>query len=216
MPALFVVWIVGYFAFCAASLWLKSGCRPRYRRPMVTYGSVTVVCGVVVLLREPAIAPWGAVFAPALAAGLWAALRRRERTVWAGAVTVAVAAAMTVVAYQVGAGVDMVSAWAAVGPLAGLLFAYFFGTVLYVKSMIRGRGIRGYAVASIGYHAVCVLTLLALALLSDSRWWWAAAFFAGLTLRAAVLVGRTVSPKSLGIGEVVASVVVLAGGLAVQ
>jgi hypothetical protein len=67
--------------------------------------------------------------------------------------------------------------------LAGLLLAYFAGTVLYVKTMIRDRGdVERYRL-SVTYHvAVCVPAAIA------SPWF--GALFAAFAVRAAVVPKR--------------------------
>lgn len=45
---------------------------------------------------------------------------------------------------------------AAAGAAAGA-FAYFFGTVLYVKTLIRERGNRAYLIASVAWHGLATL-----------------------------------------------------------
>lgn len=61
-------------------------------------------------------------------------------------------------------GADVVDGARGAGVLlaAALLLAYFFGTVRYVKTMIRERGRRGYVVASVGYHALITAVALVL------------------------------------------------------
>lgn len=85
--------------------------------------------------------------------------------------------------------------------------AYYVGTLLYVKTMIRERGSRGYVVASATFH-----TLATLALLPAS--WWLGVVFAALTLRAALAPGRRLTPKQVGLGELVLNVVVVVVALA--
>ncbi|MGO3814281.1 MAG: YwiC-like family protein, partial [Cellulosimicrobium funkei] len=82
--ALGALWLAGYLAYSAAGLWLKSRRRPRYRRPMLTYGAAAAVLGTVVLALDPALAAWAPAFVPFLALGLWASARRTERSVAAG------------------------------------------------------------------------------------------------------------------------------------
>lgn len=55
---LFGCWFVGYFAYFAATLWLKSRRKPRYVRPLVTYGAVAGVCAVGVLILDAPLALW--------------------------------------------------------------------------------------------------------------------------------------------------------------
>lgn len=217
--ALFGLWIVGYLAFSATCLWLRSRRRARFALPMRVYAGMAAACGGALLVLEPWLWRWGLGFAPLLAAGLWAAAVRRERTVLAGGVLVAAASLMTVVAYRVTGscpGECLPSSPTAIWVLAALLFAYFFGTVLYVKSMIRGRGIRAYAVASVLFHSACTLAWIPVAMHRGSAWWWTVGLFVLLTVRAQVMVGRTVTPRVLGMGEAVASAVVLVLGLTLR
>ena len=68
--------------------------------------------------------------------------------------------------------------------VAGLLLAYFAGTVLYVKTMIRDRGDVGRYRLSVMYHlAVCVPA----AVTSP----WLGALFVALPVRAAVVPQRS-------------------------
>ncbi len=202
--ALGALWLVGYLAYFAAGLWLKSRRRPRYRRPMLTYGALAAVLGAVVLALDPALAAWAPAFVPFLALGLWASAQRTERSVAAGGAMTVAASLMTAVAYTAcrPAGASVLAVPAVVWLVAALLLAYLFGTVLYVKTMIRERGVRSYVVASVAYHAVVVAVAAGVvAVVHDPTWWWATAFLAAATVRAAVLPGRPMSPKAVGIGR---------------
>ena len=216
--ALGALWLVGYLAYFAAGLWLKSRRRARYRRPMLTYGAVAAPLGLVVLVLDPAIALWAPVFVPFLALGLWASAQRTERSVAAGGAMTVAASLMTVVAYAAcrPPGTPVLVVPAEVWLVAALLLAYLFGTVLYVKTMIRERGVRSYVVASVAYHAAVTLAVGVLAVVHDPTWWWATAVLAAATARAAVLPGRPLSPKAVGIGEIVATVLLLAVALVVR
>jgi hypothetical protein len=216
--ALGALWLVGYLAYYAAGLWLKSRRRPRYRRPMLTYGAVAALLGAVVLVLDPALALWASAFAPFLALGLWASAQRSERSVAAGGAMTVAASLMTVVAYAAcrEPGTPVLVVPAEVWLVAALLLAYLFGTVLYVKTMIRERGVRSYVVASVAYHAAVTVAAGALAVVHDPTWWWATAFLAAATVRAAALPGRPLSPKAVGIGEIVATVLLLAVALVVR
>ena len=218
--ALGALWLVGYLAYAAAGLWLKSRRRARYARPFVTYSVAAAALGVVVLVLDPALALWAPAFLPFLALGLWASARRTERSVAAGAALTVAASLMTVVAYVAcrppGTGVGVAGAPTPVLLVAALLLAYLFGTVLYVKTMIRERGVRAYVVASVAYHAAVTAGAAVLAVAHDPSWWWATAFLAAATVRAAVLAGRPLSPRTVGVGEIVASLVLCAVALVVR
>ena len=169
LPLLFA-WLVGYFAFFAAGLWLRSRGKRRYWPPVRTYGVLTVVLGLVVIVVQPDVLHWAVVFLPLLAFSLWCSWRRADRSLLNDGVTVLAACLMTVVAAGFGQrlpkpgtpglaeltwlpGADQGRTWV----LAGLFLAYFAGTVLYVKTIIRDRGDVGRYRLSVMYHvAVCV------------------------------------------------------------
>ena len=190
-------WFAGYFAFFATGLWLKSHRRPRYRRPVLAYSTLTLLLGLLVLLLDPGPARWAPLFVIPLAVGLTASALRDERSLWSGLSTSTGSALMTLVAYDAGGGSDWVRAW----QLTGILAAYFAGTVLYVKTMIRERGDARYRWLSVGFHAAATV---AMAWVS----WPLVVVFALLTLRAALAPTRALSPRSVGIGELVATVAV--------
>ncbi|WP_353707342.1 YwiC-like family protein [Cellulosimicrobium sp. ES-005] len=216
--ALGALWLVGYLAYFAAGLWLKSRRRPRYRRPMLTYAATTAALGLVVLLLDPALALWAPVFLPFLALGLWASAQRTERSVAAGGAMTVAASLMTVVAYAAcrSPGAPVLAVPGVVWFVAALLLAYLFGTVLYVKTMIRERGVRSYVVGSVAYHAAVTVAAGVVAVVHDPSWWWATAFLAAATVRAATLPGRPLSPRAVGIGEIVATVLLLVVALVVR
>ena len=192
-----VFWFLGYFAFFAVSLWLKSGRRSRYARPAATYPVLAAAAGLVVAVLEPGLLVWAPAFALPLGVGLWAASARRERELLSGTTTAAGSALMTVVAADAGRTPDLTTAWL----LAAVQAAYFVGTVLYVKSAIRERGNRTFLAASVAFHGFVALALLPVS-------WAVSLVFAALTVRARVVPPRLPSPKALGLGEIAATVVV--------
>ena len=210
---LLLAWLVGYFAFFAAGLWLRSRGKRRYWPPLRTYGVLTVLVGLVVIAIEPEVLRWAVVFLPLLAFSLWCSWRRADRSLPNDGVTVLAACLMTVVAAGFGErlgeqvtpglaglawlpGADQGRSWV----LAALLLAYFAGTVLYVKTMIRDRGDVGRYRLSVIYHvAVCVPAAIASP--------WLGALFVALAVRAAVVPKRwpALSAPRIGVGEIVAS-----------
>jgi hypothetical protein len=201
---LLLVWFLGYFAFFAAGLWLRSGRRARYLPPLRAYGLLTVSFGLLVLLMRPDLVVWVPCFLPLLLAGLWLAARRQDRSVLSGLATILAACLMTPVAFDAGEGTDWPLAWT----LTAVLAAYFVGTLFYVKTMIRERGSRVHYRLSVGYHFVVTIA---------AAWvsWWLMGLFAVLTLRAAALPGRNLSPKRVGVGEILANVAVVTTALLV-
>jgi hypothetical protein len=212
LPLLFA-WLVGYFAFFAAGLWLRSRGKRRYWPPVRTYGILTVVLALVVIRVEPDVLHWAVLFLPLLAFSLRCSWRRADRSLLNDGVTVLAACLMTVVASGFGErpeepglpaleglawlpGAGQGRPWV----LAGLLLAYFAGTVLYVKTMIRDRGDLGRYRLSVIYHvAVCVPAAIASP--------WLGALFAAFAVRAAIVprLWPGLPAATLGVGEVVSS-----------
>lgn len=210
---LLLAWLVGYFAFFAAGLWLRSGGKPRYWPPVRTYGVLAVALAVVVIVIAPEELHWAVVFLPLLGLSLWCSWRRMDRSLLNDGVTVLAACLMTVVTVGFGEqlgkpgaaylaelawlpGADQARPWV----LAGLLMAYFAGTVLYVKTMIRDRADVGRYRLSVAYHAaVCVLASVASP--------WLGVLFVVFAIRA-IVVPRWwpgLTAARIGAGEIVAS-----------
>ena len=203
---LLVAWLVAYLAFFAAGTWLRSRRRARYRPALVTYAGAAAVVGAPLLLRHPELVRWAVVYAPLLATSLWFSHRRADRHLVNDLVTVTAACVMTVVAYGLRAPDDGVwlpgagegTAWV----LATVLLAYLAGTALYVKTMIRERGNPVMYRVSVAYHALVAAILLGLLPVVG-------VVFVVIAARAALVPHRWPSarPPAIGIGEVVASVV---------
>ncbi|HYO86093.1 MAG TPA: YwiC-like family protein [Dermatophilaceae bacterium] len=219
---LLVCWLVGYFAFFAAGQWLRSRRSTRLRTPVLVYGLATLAFGAPLVAMRPDLLVWGAVYLPLAAISLGFSARRDDRALLNDAATIIAACLMTPVAYQLGQGSvpwsDSLD-WHRVWWATVALLCYFFGTSLYVKTVIRERTNAAYHRASVGYHAAVVLFW------AIAGWWGAPirapvwctllGFFAVMTIRAAVMAGRRVKPMSVGLGELAASTVLLAVVLAV-
>ncbi len=212
---LLATWLLGYFTFHAASTWLKAPPRrrPRFVRPVLTYAALTAVAGALTLASSGLpILGWVPWYLPLLLPALWLAAQRRERATIGGALTIAAASLMTLVARFT----DPADALRQANPdavVAALgLFAYFFGTVLYVKTNIRERGNPRFTLASVGWHAAWTLVATWSALAEATPWWWVA-FFAATTVRAAIIprLRPAWTAKRIGILEAVFSVALLAG-----
>lgn len=197
---LLAAWLVGYLAFHATGLWLRSGRKVRYRRPVVVYGAIALGLLLVLLLAAPGLLRWGPVFAVLLAVSLVASVRRADRSWWNDAVTVGAACLLVPVAAGIGTGSPATgSVWTATGVLAG----YFLGTVPYVKSLIRDRDDPRVLRASVVYHLLVAVAFAALDPVLG-------VLGVLLAARAVVVPWRwpRVRPAPLGVGEVVATVVV--------
>lgn len=234
---LLVTWSVAYLAFFAAGLWLRSGRKVRYLPPVRAYAVAAALLGAVLLLTAPGLLRWAPVYAVLLATSLASSVRRTDRGWLNDAVTVLAATLMTVVAaglgthadptatalLGVGTGADRVVPPGAAEPdvwlAAGLLTAYFLGTVPYVKTLIRERGRRSVLAVSIGFHAVLAVAALGWCVTSaaDPAVVAVAVVAVGLLVRAVLVPRRRPWPsaKAIGLGEVAATVVVCVTTLAV-
>lgn len=204
--ALAAFWFVGYFAFFAAGLWLKAPPRrrPRLRAPVLTYAGAAAVLGALTLALSPGLIRWAGLFVVPFAVGLWSSWKRDDRSLFSGVSTAAGSCLMTLVAFDLGGGSDWARAWI----LTGVLAAYFVGTVLYVKTMIRERGEPAFHWLSVVGHGAFVV---AVASVSGAL----GVVFALLTIRAAVLPAFRLTPKVVGIIEIFATVVVAVTALVV-
>jgi hypothetical protein len=206
-------WFAGYFAFFATSLWLKARRRAKWFPPVRAYGLLTLALGLVVLVIQPGLARWAALFVVPSGIGLWAAAHRRDRALLSGLATTAGSALMTVVAYDAGPGSDLGRAW----QLALVQFLYFAGTVFYVKTVIRERDNPAFRVLSSVFHALALVAVAAVFGLVHAvspgvghggTAWPLLVVFALLLARAVVVPPYRPTPKQVGIAEIAATVAV--------
>jgi len=203
-------WLVAYLAFNATSLWLKARRRPRWWPPVRAYGLLLALLGVPLFWLDRALLRWGLLFAPLLTVGLWSAWSRQDRSLLNDGATTLAACLACPVAWQLGR--DPLATPAAAWATAVVLWVYFFGTAFYVKTMIRERGNPVMLRLSIGYHAAATLALAVLGAWHGAPWGALAVVFALLTARAWIVPVRLprATPKHLGLGEIVATTVLVA------
>ncbi len=212
--ALGTFWLVGYLAYHATGRWLRSHRRRRDRAPVLVYGSLAAALGGVTLTVAPHLLRWVPVYAPLLGISLWLITTGRERSLANDAVTVVAACLMAAVAFDAGDG----ERWASLWEVTLILTAYFLGTVLYVKTMFRERGRRAFVAASIAYHAVLTVGA-SIGAVGGWKSWSLVGTGAALTLRATLgpvanaRRSRPVRPAVVGVGEILASLVVTAVAL---
>lgn len=205
--ALVTTWMLGYFAFFATSLWLKSRRKPRFFKSTATYLSVAGVFAVGLLLLEPQWWTWGLVFGPLTAIAFWMVLSRRERSVTSNFVTILAASLIPLVMgsrslFDLGGLPEL-------AVVSAVCFGYFFGTVFYVKTLIRERGHLSWVVASVVWHLLWAMIAVFLPVPHN---WLLVAFFAATGIRALLVPmlgpmrGRNVRARTIGIWEMITSV----------
>src|SRR5699024_42921 len=99
---LLALWWVGYFAFFATGLWLRSRRKSRYLPPVRAYGLAMVPFAIVLVVTTPPLVVWALPFAPLIATTLWCSKHRKDRSMLHDVVTVVGAGLMTAVAYDAG------------------------------------------------------------------------------------------------------------------
>jgi|GEM_PF-5943200 len=149
-------WLAGYLAYHATGRWLRSRRRRRDLPPVLVYSGTALALGLVTLLVAPDLIRWLPLFLPLLTASIWLTWRGAERSLANDVLTVVAACLMAPVAFEAGGG----GAWAELWVAVGVLTAYFLGTVLYVKTMIRERGRVGYGRCGEGVVQRVVAALL--------------------------------------------------------
>jgi hypothetical protein len=190
-------WLAGYPLSYYALQALKSRRLQRYRAQLGLYGAVAAPLAVLAIAARPALLWYAPAYIGLFAVNAAYAYRRRERALVNDAASV-VQSCVLVFAVATVAGV----APHRVVDVFALCFAYFFGTVLFVKTMIRERGSTAYRWWSIAYHAAA----LGLAAWLNPL---AGVLFGWLLVRAAVLPQWTVSPRRVGLIELANSVALL-------
>ena len=210
---LFACWILGYFAFHDASLWLKAAParRGRYVPPLLTYAGASAVAGLVSLAWAGwALAWWALAYLPLLLPALWLASRRQERHLAGGLLTTGLAAAMLLVArFPDPLAMLADPALPAAALLAAMTFGYFIGTVLHVKALIRERNDPRSAPRCIAYHAVLAVLTVCAVVVGWLTWWWIP-WALLLVVRAWWMPRARRKPGVIGAVEIVNSVLLLA------
>lgn len=206
-----VAMLAAYGVANAGGLAVRARNPARYLRPIATYGAVACVFALAAVVVQPTLLAWLVGFLPLgflTAVFTW---RRRERSLFNDAATMLAACLFAGVTYQAGSGHGSgagraLGGWPVMAWVIVALFAYFFGTALYVKTVIRERHNLGFHRVSVGYHAAWAAFWALSALVGvPIRGWTAAALailFVALTARAKVMAGRRVKPLYVGLGEI--------------
>ena len=176
----------------------------RYRTPALAYFAVCVICVSALVVSRLGVLFWAVPLAAILGASWILISTGRERSVVNDALLIASSCLIAVVAYtfgEVGAlspgsflrAVAVPRAWLIAAVWAG----YLWGTIFYVKTMIRERGKQSWYLASVLYHAALILPAFLV-----NPWIGAVSL---VTLFRATLIPRIfprAKPKYIGFGEV--------------
>jgi hypothetical protein len=204
-----------YLASAALQAWSRGRHHPAYRPPMLAFGAACILLGALLLAAFPALALSLVVLAPTAVMVFRGAQPGTPRDLANSAAQVAQALVLVPATAWVS------GAFEPSRVVLGTLVAagYLVGTVLVVRSVLRERGNRGFAVLSASFHVALVA---------------AAAFVlpAAYALLAAALAARAIvlpiaqrrwaggphplRPLHVGVVEIVASVAVVVVAFAVS
>lgn len=194
---LLLAWLAGYCANFFGSLAVKTGRWARYRPQLLVYGSIAGGGAALLSVQQPRVLLLTPVVLVALLANLYFVRTRNERAWVNDVVGILLAGAVGFGAFGLGyTGDDPLridAAWQTIAVVCG----YFVGTVLYVKTIIRERGVRHWYWLSIGFHLGFAL------LLAFMQWWLLTGAALAALLRAIVVPGLGWTPKRVGLLEVV-------------
>ncbi|QIK84778.1 YwiC-like family protein [Sanguibacter sp. HDW7] len=202
-----ILWVVGYLAFYATGLWLRSHLKKRWFPPVRAYTLACVLPALAVLALRPDLLAWTPLLVPLVALSLVLHHRRKDRGLLNDAVAVVSACLILPVAYDAGLESGDASAWPTVWVATALTAAYFLGTVPYVKTLIRERGSRTWYIGSVAFHLALVPLPWLLAATSSVAFGpgLLTVFYGILAVRAALVPLRGATPRQVGIGEIFAS-----------
>ncbi|PLS25119.1 YwiC-like family protein [Bifidobacterium imperatoris] len=206
-------WILLCWALCycvefAAARWLKSHCATRYLPPVIGYCIVLAAVGTPFLIMHIDVLAWAPIYMVLAAMAFAGAWFRRERSLWSNAAAVIAASLMAMIALHYAANSPSVPQVSLPGLVLTLCFAATqFGSVLFVKTMIRERGKRSYVAASWIWHIALLAWWIAAASLS----WYLVILGVILLIRAMALplIARkhTIKPVIVGVTECFTSLI---------
>lgn len=206
-------WVLACWALCyclefTTARWLKSHCASRYLPPALGYGIALAAVGLPFLITHVDVLVWAPVYVVLAVVAFAGAWFRRERSLWANAAAVVAASLMSMITFHYAAHSPSIPQVSLPGLVLALCFAATqFGSVLFVKTMIRERGKSSYAVASWLWHAA----LLAWWLIPANRSPYLVIMGVVLLARAIALPlvarTRTIKPVIVGITECFASLI---------
>ena len=199
-----LTWLVGYLAFNAATLWLKAPAtrRATYVPALLTYLGTAAGFGLATLaVKGWAILAWAPAYAVVLGLSLWLAASKRERSILSGVLTVIASCGLMAV----------LRPWPAVDPtrwpdLAVMvaITAYFVGTVLHVKALIRERNDPSSARRSGIYHLALLRAVLTAIAAAELSWPWAL-WAAAIAARSLWMPRARRTPLQIGLVEIALS-----------
>lgn len=213
---LFGAWTSGFFFFAVAEKWLKYRFKPRYQPALITYGSISAVFCIILLIGAPHLLWWGLLYAPLILISFYLSWAKKERSLLARLDAIAAACLVLPVALSV----SVPQPWFSPGAislhgwyLCALLATYFSSTVPFVKTVIRERKSTGWFIGSIATHVVIIVVMAVLAARGYLYWLHVAVWVVLLVRAIAMPVwakkrGVPWKPRNIGVPEIGYSILV--------
>lgn len=214
---LLIAWALCYCVQFTAARWIKSRFAHRYLPPTVIYTVLLVAVGLPFVIVNPTILWWAPPYAVLAALSFAAAWLRRERSLWGNAVAILASCMMPMVVGSFGdhaAGAEYPALANGGLPAAITFLLTQFGSVLFVKTMIRERGNTGYLLASWMWHGALLTASFAVWDVTGFGRLFAAPTAVGVWLLARAVVmpliarRRTIRPIAVGLVEMASSLAV--------
>lgn len=206
--------LAAYLASATAQTWSRSRRPAEYRLPIIVYGSIAAVLGVLLLVAFPPLALAGVVVVPTAAIVFRGAQPGTRRDLANSLAQVAQSLVLVPAAAWVSGDWDP----ARVATYTLVAAGYQLGVVLVVRSVLRERGNEAFLGLSVGFHGLLVVAALVALPVPYSI------LAAGLTARSVALPwlgqrlaagARPLRPVHVGVTEIVASLAVAIVSLAV-
>ncbi len=148
--------VAGYVTSATFQAWSKARQPSAYRAPLLTWGAMFVVLGLVLVAAFPVLLASLVVLLPAAAVVIRGARPGRRRGLANSLAQVAQALVLVPAAAVVTRDFDPAAVWTATGVAA----AYLVGSVLVVRSVLGERDNPAFAVAAVGFHSVAAILAL--------------------------------------------------------
>ena len=206
--------LAAYLASATLQSWTRARRAPEYRAPILVYGAILAVLGLVLVAAFPLLLLTLLVAIPAALVVFQGAKPGTRRDLANSLAQVAQALVLVPAAAYVSSEfeIDRIVAYTAVAA------AYLLGTVLVVRSVLRERGNDAFAALSMGVHlafAAVALVLLPAGYVVLSLGLAARAIALPYLQRRWATGPHPLRPIHVGLGEIVASVVVCVVAFAV-
>jgi len=210
--AIAIAWITAYLAYMAVRGAVTGRRKRQHVAPSVVFSVLTVLLLTGLLWWRPSLIWWAIPLAVLLGVSLAMVIAGRERSVINDAALIGASVLMTAItatAGRLGQGVDWITfacaaAWPTAWIASAVLAGYFWGTIPYVKTMIRERGKHGWYIGSVAYH--CALIVPAFLI---NRWIGCFAVIAAARAAVVPKLWPKAKPRQIGIAEVMGTVALI-------